>query len=158
MTSCSRQRGTLCGVVGGPAQTKISVIIPAHDEEAVIGRCLGTLLEGAEPGELEIVVVCNGCRDGTAAAARAAAPEATVVELPQPGKAAALNEGDRWASVFPRVYLDADVEVSVVDLRRVAEALAQPGVFCAAPLPHFALRGRPWVVRKFYEAWEWLPT
>lgn len=135
----------------------MSVIIPAHDEEAVIGRCLGTLLEGAEPGELEIVVVCNGCRDGTAAAARAAAPEATVVELPQPSKAAALNEGDRWASAFPRVYLDADVEVSVVDLRRVAEALAQPGVLCAAPLPHFALRGRPWVVRKFYEAWERLP-
>ena len=43
----------------------VSVIIPAHNEESVIGRCLAAMLEGAQPGELEIIVVCNGCSDRT---------------------------------------------------------------------------------------------
>ena len=48
----------------------ISVVIPAHDEEAVVGRCLAALLDGARPGELDVVVVCNGCTDATADIAR----------------------------------------------------------------------------------------
>ena len=47
----------------------VSVVIPAHDEEAVIERCLGTLLADARAGEVEVVVVCNGCTDDTAARA-----------------------------------------------------------------------------------------
>ncbi|MGD9408165.1 MAG: glycosyltransferase, partial [Gammaproteobacteria bacterium] len=44
----------------------ISVVIPAHDEEAVIQRTLGALLRSADPGEFEVIVVCNGCSDATA--------------------------------------------------------------------------------------------
>src|SRR3954453_3171433 len=88
-----------------------SVVIPAHDEASVIGRCLRALLAGAEPGELEVIVVCNGCHDDTAAVARAHAPDAVVLELPAPSKPAALNAGDAEATRFPRIYLDADVEV-----------------------------------------------
>ena len=43
----------------------VSVVIPAHNEETVIGRCLAALFAGAGEGELDVVVVCNGCRDGT---------------------------------------------------------------------------------------------
>ena len=48
----------------------ISVVIAAHNEEDVLGRCLDALLRGSRPTELEIVVVCNGCTDRTADVAR----------------------------------------------------------------------------------------
>jgi glycosyltransferase involved in cell wall biosynthesis len=132
-------------------------VIPAHDEEAVIGRCLEALTRDAEPGELEVVVVCNGCRDGTAAVARAAEPSATVVELTAASKSAALNTGDEHATRFPRVYLDADIELPIGVLRATVQALASPGVLCAAPAPAFELRGRPRLVRAYFEVWQQLP-
>ena len=49
-----------------------SVVIAAHNEAAVLGRCLRGLLADAEPGEFDVVVVPNGCTDATAEKARAA--------------------------------------------------------------------------------------
>jgi glycosyltransferase involved in cell wall biosynthesis len=135
----------------------VSVVIPAHDEAAVIQRCLDTLLADARAGEVEVVVVCNGCRDDTAARARAASPDATVIELPVASKSAALNAGDSCAGRFPRIYLDADVELSTDALRATAGALTEPGTLCAAPVPHFELRGRPGVVRRYDEVWQQMP-
>jgi glycosyltransferase involved in cell wall biosynthesis len=140
-----------------PVPTPVSVVIPAHDEEAVIGRCLDALTRDADPGELEVVVVCNGCTDGTAAVAREALPAATVVELAVASKSAALNAGDEHATRFPRLYLDADIELPIGVLRATVRALASPGVLCAAPAPAFELRGRPRLVRAYYETWRQLP-
>ena len=135
----------------------VSVIIPAHNEEAVIGRCLRRLLVGAEDGELEVVVVCNGCSDSTAKVARAAAPQATIIGIPVASKVAALNAGDERANYFPRFYVDADVELPIASLRLTAQALSRPGVLCAAPSPFFALDARPWAVRAFYEVFQRTP-
>ena len=88
---------------------RISVVIPAHNEEAVIGRCLQNLLEGAEPDELEFVVVGNGCKDATATAARSFGPPVRVIETPVASKSNALNLGDAAAQIFPRAYIDADI-------------------------------------------------
>ena len=134
-----------------------SVVIPAHNEEAVIGRCLTRLLSGAPPGALEVVVVTNGCHDDTAGAARRAAPRATVIELAQASKIAALNAGDEAATAFPRFYLDADVELTFDDAAAVIEALDRDGVECAAPACRFELADRPWFVRRFYAVWSELP-
>ena len=43
----------------------ISVIIPAHNEGKVIAAALKGLAAGAISGELEVIVVCNGCTDNT---------------------------------------------------------------------------------------------
>ncbi len=134
-----------------------SVVIPAYDEEHVIGRCLRRLLEGAPPDRLQVVVVANGCHDDTAGAARRAAPGATVIELDEASKAAALNAGDRAADAFPRVYLDADVELTHDAVVAVVEALAEDGVECAAPACRFELCDRPWFIRRFYDVWARLP-
>ena len=53
--------------------SRFTVLVPAHDEERTIAR----LLEGLRPlpgreGEIAVIVVCNACRDETAARARAA--------------------------------------------------------------------------------------
>jgi glucosyl-3-phosphoglycerate synthase len=49
------------------------VVVPAHDEEAWIGRCLEALAGQAEvaPEEFEVIVVLDACEDGTAAAVEA---------------------------------------------------------------------------------------
>jgi glycosyltransferase involved in cell wall biosynthesis len=138
-------------------RTPVSVIIPAHDEERVIGRCLETLTVGADPGELEVVVVCNGCADRTATVARAALVDGRVLELPRPSKSDALNAGDAIATRFPRFYVDADIEVSIEAVRATAQVLAGDHVLCAAPHPRFELAGRSWMIRAFYDTWSRLP-
>jgi glycosyltransferase involved in cell wall biosynthesis len=143
--------------VGSRSLARVSVVVPAHNEELVIGRCLKSILTGAEKDEVDLVVVCNGCTDGTAEVARRAAPGATVLELPVASKIAALNAGDEHARWFPRFYVDADVELPIEALRRTAAALEEPGVLCAAPQATFALEGRPWAVRAFYDVWRRTP-
>jgi glycosyltransferase involved in cell wall biosynthesis len=135
----------------------VSVVIPAHDEAAVIERCLRTLLEGTAPGDIEVVVVANGCTDDTVEIVHRVAPEATVLDLDVASKVAALNAGDLKASAYPRAYLDADVEVSAASLRAVAAALEAGGARCGAPEMRLELEGRPWYVRRFFAAFQALP-
>jgi glycosyltransferase involved in cell wall biosynthesis len=134
----------------------VSVVVPAHDEASVIARGLRALVQDAEPGEIELVIVCNGCRDRTAAVAHAAAPDAILVEIDVASKAAALNEGDARASRFPRFYVDADVELSTTALRETVAAL-EDGALCAAPRPAFDLDGAPWYTRSFFAVLERMP-
>ncbi len=135
----------------------ISVIVPAHDERAVVGRLLGALTGGAAPGELEIVVVANGCTDDTAAVA-AQVPGVTVIETGEASKAKALRAGDEVASGFPRVYVDADVEITGSDVLALAAALDEPGVLVAAPGRRLPRDGVAAPVRWYYDVWERLPA
>ena len=136
----------------------ISVVIPAHNEAAVIGRSLAALLTGAVPGELDIIVVCNGCSDETASVARQFGAPVSVVETSVASKIHALNLGDREASSFPRVYLDADVILPLDSLRRVAEPLHNGVALAAGPVPHFETANCSWAVRAFYRINELLPS
>jgi glycosyltransferase involved in cell wall biosynthesis len=136
----------------------ISVVIPAHNESAVIGRLLTGLLSDARPGEFDVVVVANGCTDDTAAVAEAYGLSVTVVTTPVPGKAAAMRLGDERARGFPRLYVDADVELTTKDARALAEALTEPGVLAVAPGRQLVLDRRPLTVRWYYQFWERLPV
>jgi hypothetical protein len=136
---------------------RASIVIPAHNESAVIGRLLTALTDGAEPGELLICVACNGCRDDTAAIA-ASFPGVHVVDLAEPSKTAALNAGDDVAGdVFPRLYLDADILVGLPAIRAVADALSIDEPRAAAPGLHAITAGRPYPVRGFYHVFTRLP-
>ncbi len=132
---------------------RASVVIPAHDEEAVIARTLRALTEGLAGVELEIIVVCNGCRDRTAAIARAVSPAVRVEEIAEASKVAALNRGDELASAFPRIYLDADVVVSGRSVSAIVKALAAPGRLSAEPRPRMELAGCSIWVRRWYAVW-----
>ena len=61
------------------ALSRISVIVPARNEEANIGACVQSLLAQGEG--IEIVVADDGSEDGTAAVVRALASEAANVKL-----------------------------------------------------------------------------
>src|SRR5687767_1459502 len=135
----------------------ISVIIPAHNESKVIGRCLSALTAGAGESELEVIVVCNGCTDDTAALSRQFPASVRVIETDVPSKSNALNLGDRAASGFPRFYVDADVVLPIESVREVARVLEQGVVLAAAPRIEFDLSKRGWAVRAFYDVWSRLP-
>ncbi len=97
-----------------------TIIIPAHNEETLIGTCLDALV-ASDPisGVVEVIVAANGCTDKTADVARGYADALRakgwglrVLDLPEGGKLAALNAADRSAQGTTRAYLDADVTVS----------------------------------------------
>ena len=135
----------------------VSVIIPAHNEASVIGRLLSGMLAGAAPNEFEVWVVANGCTDDTAEIA-ATFDGVKVLITPQAGKHAAMRLADEHAEGFPRLYVDADVELGSRDVRALAAALDEPGVVAVGPLRAMPAERLPWTVRWFYDVWEELPV
>lgn len=133
-----------------------SVIIPAHNEMTLLGRCLTALLADALPGEIEVVVVANGCTDATADIARSF-PGVVVVELDVADKATALNAGDAAATGWPRLYVDADVVVSTNALRQTTQALGGTKILAAAPRPHFDSQRSSRLVRAWYRTYAVMP-
>jgi glycosyltransferase involved in cell wall biosynthesis len=136
----------------------ISVIIPAHNESSVIARTLKAITDGAQPGELDIVVVCNGCTDDTASVARGFGPSVRVIETDIASKTHALNLGDEGARSFPRIYADADIVITVETVRALARRLERGDVLVAAPTPGFDFAGCSWPVRACYDIRSLLPS
>lgn len=130
-----------------------SVIIPAHNEEASIGLCLSALLKDARAGEFEVIVVCNGCSDGTANAARAFGSMVRVIEIEVGSKIIALNLGNKAARYFPRLYLDADLEISTRDARALLAAATDPDCFAAIGCMKSDVSRVPWLMRQYYAVW-----
>ena len=128
-----------------------SVVIPAHNEERVIGSTLTTLLGGMEAEDaIEVVVVCNGCTDRTAVIAGSFGSPVKVLQIDQASKVAALNAGDGAAATYPRIYLDADIVFDGRSAVAVAEALRRPGALAAEPEVVIDTRGSSLVVRAYY--------
>lgn len=136
----------------------ISVIVPAHNEAGVIGRLLTRLLAGAEPGELDVLVVANGCTDGTERVAASHGPGVRVLSSPDANKFRAMRLADTAAEGFPRFYVDADVELDTSSVRNLAAALAEPGVLAVAPERAWPVAGAPWTVSWYLDVWHRLPV
>jgi glucosyl-3-phosphoglycerate synthase len=62
---------------------RATVVVPARDEEARIAACLAALAHqhGVEPGSYEVILVLDGCLDGTAGRAREAASRFPALRL-----------------------------------------------------------------------------
>jgi glycosyltransferase involved in cell wall biosynthesis len=130
----------------------VSIVVPAHDEEAVIAGNLHRLLAGTAPGEFDIIVVANACTDRTATVAQETGVR--VIETPIPGKPNALRLGDEQCRTFPRVYLDADVELDAASVRALVAACATPGVLACAPVPTLDMAGVGRLVRRVHRVHE----
>jgi glycosyltransferase involved in cell wall biosynthesis len=139
----------------------MSVVIAAHNEGKTIGRCLDLLLADAGLDDLEVVVAANGCQDDTMdQIERRGVP---VVQLPHPGKVAALNAAERHVSGFPRVYLDADSQMTFSGLRKLVEPLADSdvavgGILASAPRRLVDTSGRPLIVRLYFRVLDLHPS
>lgn len=132
------------------------IIIAANDEASVIARTLAHLTEVVERGLVDVVVVCNGCRDATADIARGFLG-VRVLEIAQPSKVAALRAGDLVATPGPRMYLDADVELTGVAALETFRALER-GALAGRPPHGFDTDGAHWAVRRWYAVRERLPS
>lgn len=113
------------------AAPAVSVLLPAWNEAAMLGRCLDSLLAIEEPS-LE-VIVCAGGSDGTLDIARRYAGDRVTVLEQQPGegKQAALRRCFE-RSTGDIIYLtDADCVVPVDTFRAVVEPVARGEVAAA---------------------------
>jgi 1,2-diacylglycerol 3-beta-glucosyltransferase len=108
-----------------PARSRLAVLVPAHNEAELIGRCLDSLAHQSYPNDLyDIVVIADNCTDGTVTIAAAHGAQVLVRDQPDArGKGQAL----RWAMdqlLRDRPDLDA---VIVVD----ADSFAAPHLVAA---------------------------
>jgi glycosyltransferase involved in cell wall biosynthesis len=104
----------------------VSVILPAHNEAALVGAALRSVSEQTLPiAQVEALVVNNGSTDRTGEAVEAArAGSSLSVRLlhdPTRGIARAKNVGARHARGRYLVFMDADSRMSPGLLRHVVE-------------------------------------
>lgn len=84
----------------------MSVVVPARDAEATIGRCLEALSRQALDGGYEVLVVDDGSEDGTAGIAEGAG--ARVIRQERLGPSEARNRGVEQARGDLIAFTDAD--------------------------------------------------
>jgi glycosyltransferase involved in cell wall biosynthesis len=109
--------------VSASQRHKLSFVIPAHNEEALLGATLATLRRSADAvGEpFELIVVDDASTDGTAAIGRSL--EATVLRVDLRHIGAVRNAGARVARGDVLVFVDADTLVPPDTLASVVRAL-----------------------------------
>jgi cellulose synthase/poly-beta-1,6-N-acetylglucosamine synthase-like glycosyltransferase len=131
----------------------LSFVIPAYNEESMLGRTLSAIRRFA-PTDIpyEVVVVDNGSTDGTAAIA--AAQGATVVQQPHGTIGELRNVGVMQSSGRVIAFLDADVTLTeswTAGCRRAlrlleADASLLTGSACRAP------KNSGWIERLWFDS------
>ena len=124
----ARRRGAPPPPASGRAPASAEVLVSAADEEAVIGARVRDLL--AQPEAASVAVGCDGCRDGTARAARdAGGGRIRVVEFAaRRGKAAVLNDLVASSDAEILVFTDANTRFEAGALRALLAPFADPSV------------------------------
>ncbi len=134
----------------------VSVLIPAFNEEAVIGTCVAAAIASDYP-EFEVLVLDDGSTDGTEAAvieASAGDPRCRVIRDPvNHGKADRLNDGFRQARHELVAVTDADTHMHPQALKLlVARMSRSPLLAAVAGAPHVTNRGRFLLAMQILEA------
>lgn len=107
---------------------RVSLIVAAHDEEAVIERRVRDALALDYPRDrLELIVASDGSGDRTVDLARAAGAD-LVLDLPRGGKVAALNAAVERSTGAVLAFSDANSYWCRDALRVLVDRLAEPGV------------------------------
>ena len=107
---------------------RLAVIIPAHNEEALIGTCVESLRVSAAGSATRIIAVAHNCSDRTADRAAKAGAEVVTCNDPQArGKGSALAFGFEYTAsqgMDAVLVIDADSTVSSNLIGLVRETLA----------------------------------
>jgi cellulose synthase/poly-beta-1,6-N-acetylglucosamine synthase-like glycosyltransferase len=112
-----------------PIEPSVSVIVAAHDEEAVIGRRLENLLElDYPPDRLELVVASDASSDGTDRIVEDSGGRVRLLRCPRGGKVAAQNRAVRETSGEILAFSDANATWAGDALRKLVRNFADPDV------------------------------
>jgi hypothetical protein len=105
--------------VTGAPRTRVTVLVPAHDESSLVAQTVRSLIDQDYPADLRrIVVIADNCTDDTAAHAAGAGAEVLVRDVPDVrGKGQAL----RWAMDRLLAMPDAPDAIAVVDADTIAD-------------------------------------
>lgn len=103
LAGAARVRGTGAGAWGrrrpasasGDTAPRVAVLVPAHDEAAVLGGLLEDLRAQTRPAQV-VLVVADRCRDATLRVAEEGGASVLRLEGPEGGKGNALVRGLRW--------------------------------------------------------------
>lgn len=90
---------------------KISLIIPAYNEEKEIAACLRAAIKNAPENLVEVLVVDNASTDQTAAIASKVSPKIKVVPEPKKGLTCARQRGYQEAKGDVLAFIDADTRM-----------------------------------------------
>lgn len=141
------------------AVPSLLLLIPAYNEESRIGPVLREYalhFRRHYPGQAQIVVVLNGCRDNTVGVVKQAAaefPEVSFRDFPEPiGKGGALIEGLKLAPGADLIgYVDADGATPPSAFLQLARlCVGADCVIGSRWLPGSVLhQSQPWVRRLF---------
>ncbi|MGH3045044.1 MAG: glycosyltransferase, partial [Gaiellaceae bacterium] len=111
---------------------KTVVVVPAHNEEAVIGRRVENLLElDYPPEQLEVVVASDASDDGTDEIVEEIAarePRVSLLRAPREGKRPALDRAVRGTDSELVAFSDANATWAPDALRKLARNFADPDV------------------------------
>ena len=109
---------------------ELSIVVPAYNEEGRIRPTLDEYVEhfrGLYGDGFEVIVVLNGCRDGTRSVVEAVmrqSPQVRLIEFAEPlGKGGAIWEGFAVARAQRLAFADADNMVRAPETAKVIRAL-----------------------------------
>lgn len=142
-----RRRSATLGSSKGEAP-RLLFLVPAHDEELLIGECVRSLVNMSyPPASRRVIVIADNCADGTARIARDEGAETLIrADLHAPGKPRAIE----WA--LGQINLrDWDACVIIDADSTVAPGFAS-GVAKLAPLNDIAFQANFGVLNEF-ETW-----
>jgi GT2 family glycosyltransferase len=116
----------------------LSIVIPTHDTRELTLRCLDSLHASPLAG-MEVILVDDASRDGTAGAARERHPGVTVLRHAEPRRfTRSANEGLARARGGLLLLLNSDTEILPGGLARLAGTFAEePRLGIAGALLHY---------------------
>lgn len=115
---------------------KVSVLIPAHNEEETIKKAVNSVLASNYPkNKLEAIVIANGCKDRTVEFAKSIkSKRVRVFSREEANKASAVNYGIEKATGEFIAVMDADSYIDKVAIRKMVPHLEEENVAAVIPV------------------------
>lgn len=138
---------------------KFSVVIPAHNEEKYIGKCLESVIQASEevsPDKVQIIVVANRCTDKTADIARKFGAE--VYDNSDKCISSVRNTGVRAAKGEIIATIDADSIMTKGSLKEIKEMLESGKYIGGGTQPKFDRMSLGIMVSTVYVAINLIPA
>jgi dolichol-phosphate hexosyltransferase len=117
----------ITNATGKRRNMKLSILMPAYNEQRTIAQAVASVLNQDYPCEVELIVIDDGSVDATPQILEALRhPRATVLRHPRNlGKGAALQTGASVATGTHLVPFDADLEYDPADLPQLIVPVLQ---------------------------------